>query len=195
MRIISSFLCMLVLILSMVPSVVFADETTLPAEEPTETTESIEVQESELCELYIDNTHIYDYMTQSYSQGYEPQISGDYAVVVLPLSYTGDLMPDKLRATVDLGDVSISPFEIKNYEQTVYPQIHKATDGSENNIFLVQFWLEMKTERINGSYPVTVTVKGEETEAVFTVYVILQMELTRTQSRLSLMLSLRRMSL
>ena len=64
MRIISYFLCMLVLILSMVSSVVFADETTLPAEEPTETTESIEVQESELCELYIDNTHVYDYMAR-----------------------------------------------------------------------------------------------------------------------------------
>ena len=171
MRIISSFLCMLVLILSMVPSVVFADETTLPAEEPTETTESIEVQESELCELYIDNTHVYDYMTQSYSQGYEPQISGDYAVIVLPLSCTGNLISNQLRATVDLGDVSISPFEIKNYEQTVYSGVHTASDGSQNNIFLVQFWLEMSPNRINGTYPVTVTVKGEGTEAMFTIYV------------------------
>lgn len=123
------------------------------------------------CSLLLDNAHVYDYMPQSYAEGYEPQTVGDYAVLVLPLSCDADEAPESVRASVSLGDPSSSPFVIKNYEQTVPLAMHTASDGNAYPRYLVQFWLAMYTDRMNGCYPVEVQVSGGDAAASFTLYV------------------------
>ncbi len=117
--------------------------------------------------LAIDNARTYENMQQSYAAGYEPEIQGDYAVVVLPLVCESGDAPDSVRVSLDLGGGS-SPFVVKNYEQTVPLASHPAEDGSINLCYLAEFWLAMRGDRINGSYPVQMQVQGGEN---YTVYV------------------------
>lgn len=115
----------------------------------------------------IDNAHIYGHMQQSYAAGYEPEILGDYAVIVLPLICTEGDAPDALRVSVGL-EASGSPFVVKNYEQTVPLAEHPASDGASYPCYLAEFWLAMYTDRVNGCYPVT--LQTQEAGA-YTVYV------------------------
>ena len=102
--------------------------------------------------ILIDNTHIYEHMMQSYSQGYEPIIDGNDAIVVLPLCCTEGEPPASLRVSVGLP--SDSPFTMKNYEQTVPLAAHTDTEGNVYEIYLVEFRLAMHSERMNGCYPI-----------------------------------------
>lgn len=116
--------------------------------------------------LLIDNAHIYEHMQRSYAQGYEPVIEGDEAVIVLPLICEEPEKPDSVRMSVQL--TPDSPFIVRNYEQTVSLSIHTDTDGAEHEIYLAVFRLEMRTDRMNGSYPVR--IQASEFGA-YTVYV------------------------
>ncbi|MCH5353429.1 MAG: hypothetical protein J1E06_08180 [Acutalibacter sp.] len=113
--------------------------------------------------LTIDNENIYKDMAKSYSQGYVPSISGGYAVVVLPLLCDGELRDDRLRAAVTLGDTSSSPFVGKNYEKTVSLAAHEVNGGKKTvQGYCVSFSLQLKTDRYNGTYPVSVRISGED---------------------------------
>ena len=116
--------------------------------------------------LLIDNAHIYANMQQSYAQGYEPLIDGDYAVIVLPLCCESAEKPDSVRVSVGLEPGS--PFVVKNYEQTVSLAVHTDTDGSAHEIYLAEFWLAMYRDRVNGCYPVMLQVADF---GAYTVYV------------------------
>lgn len=116
--------------------------------------------------LLIDNTHVYAHMQQSYSQGYEPVIEGDDAVIVLPLICEAEEKPDSVRISVT--PQPDSPFIVRSYEQTVPLALHADTDGAEHEIYLAEFRLAMHAERMNGSYPVQL-LAGEL--GAYTVYV------------------------
>lgn len=138
----------------------FAEE--LPAE-----TEIPEIVPKAAPVLQIDNSHIYEFMEQSYAQGYEPLTDGGYAVIVLPLCCADDEKPESLRVSVGL-DAGSAAFIVKNYEQTVPLAMHTANDGTEQEIYLAEFWLELSPERVNGCYPVQIQV---EDFSAYTVYV------------------------
>lgn len=120
--------------------------------------------------ISIDNQNVYEGMDMSFSEGYIPRVTGGYAVVVLPLLCEGTLAGNQLCASVDLGNSATIPFVCKNYEKTV-----SCTSAS---IYLVSFSLELKHDRTNGNYPVSVSVTatdsaGNGIRETFTVYVVI----------------------
>lgn len=120
--------------------------------------------------LSIDNQNIYEGMDKSYSEGYVPRVSGGYATVVIPLVCDGELEGNKLCASVSLGDSMSMPFVCKNYEKTI-----SLTSGS---LYLVSFSLELKWDRVNGNYPVSVNISatdknGNAIQETITVYIVI----------------------
>lgn len=120
--------------------------------------------------LSIDNQNTYDGMDKSYSEGYVPRVSGGYATVVIPLICDGELEGNKLCASVNLGDSMSMPFVCKNYEKTV--------SLSAESLYLVSFSLELKWDRVNGNYPVSVNISatdknGNAIQETITVYIVI----------------------
>ena len=120
--------------------------------------------------LSIDNQNIYEGMDKSYSEGYVPRVSGGYATVVIPLICDGELEGNRLCASVNLGDSMSMPFVCKNYEKTV--------SLSANNLYLVSFSFELKWDRVNGNYPVSVNISatdknGNAIQETITVYIVI----------------------
>lgn len=126
--------------------------------------------------LYVDNKNVYAHMTRSYAQGYIPLVEGGEVYLVLPLLCEGDLAGDSLRARVGLGEPG-GPFVTKNYERTVELSLNPVNGGREKVPgYWVCFPLELRGDRDNGSYPVTVSVSAREknggaVQEEFTVYV------------------------
>ena len=115
--------------------------------------------------LHIDSTTLYPGMENTYAQGYIPQIENGKACIVLPL--TGDTYDQKVIMSVDLGSTADSPFVYGNYSQTA-----DLWDG----VYLFRLEIPLATNRINGTYPVTLTaaylnVAGNQTQQSFTIYV------------------------
>ena len=120
--------------------------------------------------LSIDNQNIYEGMDKSYSEGYVPRVSGGYATVVIPLICDGELEGNRLCASVNLGDSMSMPFVCKNYEKTV--------SLSAESLYLVSFSLELKWDRVNGNYPVSVNISatdknGNAIQETITVYIVI----------------------
>lgn len=127
--------------------------------------------------LYIDNKNIYKGMDKSYSEGYVPSVKKGYVYLVLPLQCEKELKKDTIRTTVHLGDGDTIPFVRKNYEKNFKKEKCKVSNKSKKTeCYLVSYALQLKEDRYNGSYPVTVNVSaidnnGDEIEQVFTTYV------------------------
>lgn len=113
--------------------------------------------------LTIDNENVYKNMEKSYSQGYVPTVSNGYATVVLPLICDGELQGNSLRAAVTLGDTASSPFVGKNYEKTFFLVSHEINSGKGTvKGYCISFSLQLKNDRYNGTYPVSVRVSAED---------------------------------
>lgn len=126
--------------------------------------------------LFLDNTNIYENMEKSYSQGYMPAVRGNEAILVLPLLCEGELKGNCLRARVGLGDAQ-SPFIKNNYEKTVELSLNPVNQGKKQvEGYCVSFPLALKSQRVNGSYPVAIEIMaagngGAILQETFTVYV------------------------
>lgn len=127
--------------------------------------------------LTIDNQHVYEGMDASYAGGYVPKIEKNKAVLVLPLLAKQKLAHEQITVSVTFGGAESEPFVYKNYEKAVPFGYHKMTGKSEKTgCYLVSFALQLKKERVNGSYPVTLSIRaegemGDEIRQDFTVYV------------------------
>lgn len=127
--------------------------------------------------LVIDNQNIYEGMDNSYSGGYVPKTDGKKAVVVLPLLAKRKLAGNRMTVTLRFGESENLPFVQKNYEKAVlYGQHKTANKNGKSGCYLVAFDLELKKERYNGNYPVTLSIRaedeaGNEISQEFTVYV------------------------
>lgn len=127
--------------------------------------------------LTIDNQHVYEGMDASYDGGYVPKIEKDKAVLVLPLMSKQKLAHEQITVSVTFGGAESEPFVYKNYEKAVPFGYHKTAGRSEKTgCYLVSFALQLKNERVNGSYPVTLSIRaegetGDEIRQDFTVYV------------------------
>ncbi len=127
--------------------------------------------------LTIDNQHVYEGMDASYGGGYVPKIEKDKVVLVLPLMSKQKLAHEQITVSVSFGGAESEPFVYKNYEMAVPFGYHKTAGRSETTgCYLVSFALQLKKERVNGSYPVTLSIRaegetGDEIRQDFTVYV------------------------
>lgn len=116
-------------------------------------------------QLIIDSDTLYNGMDKTYQQGYVPRIFNGRVYIILPL--LGKTYDGKVTVTADLGATANSPFVFGNYSQTVGA-------GWGAYVFLME--IPLISERINGSYPVTLKadyldVLGNQTQQTFTVYV------------------------
>lgn len=123
--------------------------------------------------LAIDTERVYTGMESSYAEGYLPAVSGGQVTIVLPL--LPETAAGPLTASVHLGDPANSPFIHKNYERQ-FNRKHFTFGDETVECYLVQFDLELSADRLNGSYPVTITVRGRSGEGEafsqqFTIYV------------------------
>lgn len=127
--------------------------------------------------LAIDNQNVYEGMETSYAGGYVPKVQKEKAFLVLPLLSKKKLAHDQVTVSVTFGDAENVPFVYKNYEKTVSFGYYKTQKKAEKSgCYLISFVLKLKKERHNGSYPVTLSVGGEdeagnEIRQEFTVYV------------------------
>lgn len=127
--------------------------------------------------LTIDNQYVYEGMDASYAGGYVPKIEKNKALLILPLLAKQKLVHEQMTVSVMFGGAESEPFVYKNYEKAVSFGYHKTAGRSEKTgCYLVSFALQLKKERINGSYPVTLSVQaegetGDEIRQDFTVYV------------------------
>ena len=108
--------------------------------------------------LAIDTIHVYEGMEKSYAEGYLPVVSKDQALVVLPL--LAPTAAGSLTVTVNLGDPAHTPFVYQNYEKQFASNSYTFED-EQVNCFLLHFALPLKTERLNDTYPIILTVKGK----------------------------------
>lgn len=115
-------------------------------------------------QLIIDSRNLYEGMDRTYAQGYVPRIVNGRAYIILPL--LGETYDGKATVTADLGATADSPFIFGNYSQTA--------GGWGRYVFALE--IPLVSERINGSYPVTLKVDyldvlGQQKQQSFTVYV------------------------
>lgn len=114
--------------------------------------------------LSIDNKNKYDGMDKTYQEGYVPTISSGKVILVVPILCDGDVKNNTLKTSLSLGDTSAAPFVIKNYEKDVTLLENKVNCGATTvNSYLIAYTLDLKAERINGSYPVILNIKAEDT--------------------------------
>lgn len=127
--------------------------------------------------LMIDSQNCYDGMDKAYAEGYVPMVKNGNVYLVVPISSSVPLKGNCLRASLNLGNAETAPFVIKNYEKNIslsQSYVNGGTGTAES--YVAAFWLELKADRYNGGYPVTVSVMGEdeagnEVSQEFTVYV------------------------
>lgn len=130
-------------------------------------------------ELFIDNQNIYEGMDNSYSGGYSPKTDGTKAVVVLPLLAKHKLAGNRITVSLRFGESENLPFVQKNYEKAVSYGWHKTRNkAARAGCYLITFSLTLKKQRVNGNYPVMISVaaedeKGNEISQEFTVYVVI----------------------
>lgn len=128
--------------------------------------------------LLLDDTDIFEGMSASYQQGYEPTVENHTAVIVLPL-YTQEEELESIQVTPDLGATDGSPFVYRNYQKTVQKTTEQINGSSDTeDVFLVRFELELQTDYYNGIYPVVLNVsyrlQNVNYEKSFTCYVQLR---------------------
>ena len=113
--------------------------------------------------FFLDDSHRYEGMAQSYRDGYLPTVENGRAILILPLLADGEVEGDRLTVAPELGSTESSPFVYRNYQQTVTASRETPLDGGEPvELYLVRLSLELSPDRYNGVYPVgvTVTAKG-----------------------------------
>ncbi len=111
-------------------------------------------------EFVIDSAHVYPNMDTAYEDGYSPVIKDGKAWIVLPLIYEDiALQPDSVTASVDFGNISGSPFEIKQYKKEFRPDNYTLPGGDAKRAYLVEFDLGLKNNRVNGTCLVNITIQ------------------------------------
>lgn len=169
----------LVLIFSLFPSAIaLAEGEKVDMPSATATPVPEETKASERAEFAIDTQYVYTGMDKSYAQGYMPMVSDGVATVVLPLIVSNGGACDTVTASLNLGDPSTAPFVFKNYVSEFKWGTY-AVAGGDASCCLIAFSLALRTDRLNGSYPVVVHAEGRTQDGVvlsgdFTLYVVIE---------------------
>lgn len=127
--------------------------------------------------LLLDNENTYEGMDKPYESGYMPSVANNEATIVLPVLCDGKLKDDELRFSIDLGSAEQSPFVFKNYDKNVSLVQQPVKNSTELiSAYLCSLNLELKQDRYNDSYPVTITANGVDEKGIeiteqFTLFV------------------------
>lgn len=117
--------------------------------------------------ISIDTNKKYSGMNASFSKGYVPSIQKNTMHLVVPFQTDLPLKQQALLVGVSFEREENSPFYFKNYQKKV----------KQNNrgIYLYQCRIKLKKDRVNGQYPLRLTVQAQTAEEVvlqeFTIYV------------------------
>ena len=126
--------------------------------------------------LSIDVKHRYSGMDRPFEDGYQPGISNGDVYLVLPLLANQPLKDDQIRVALNLGSGE-SPFVIANYQKDFHLDSFTPEGEKEaQELFLVNFAVELRWDRMNGVYPVEFRVSGqsltgETVEQTYTLFV------------------------
>lgn len=119
------------------------------------------VKMAEAARLIVDSQNRYMDMEKSYSEGYVPKVEDGKAILVVPFQCEEELKNHLLRISLHLGDAQNMPFVCKNYKKNVALQRVNINDSAETaECYLAVFELELREDRQNGSYPVTLEVQA-----------------------------------
>ncbi len=152
-------------------------ESDVPTTQAPQDAATTEEKKQETVTLSIDNQNKYNGMTRTYADGYIPSVSDNHVTLVFPIISEGLIRGDSLCAKLNLGDAQTAPFVFKNYEKTIRMQTVKVNDNAgEMQAYVADFTIDLKETRLNGSYPVILTVNGKdmsgnEISQEFTTYV------------------------
>ena len=99
----------------------------------------------------VDQDHIYQGMNRSWRQGYEPSISGNKLMLILPL------LSDRAQGAIETWlipeDEALSPFR---------PQAAAVkTSRSESGAYVVRLPLDLYADRTNGDFRCVIRVTGK----------------------------------
>ncbi|MGB8452863.1 MAG: hypothetical protein WCD89_11100 [Anaerocolumna sp.] len=130
--------------------------------------------------LEIETKHTFQGMGDSYEKGYVPSADKDKATIVMPLDFKGtsQIKGNEITSMVGFDGTAKQSFQIKSYQKKFKQYQYTAKNGDKVSIFLVRFTLDLKKDRINGVYPINITVQyelgNEVKEQVFTAYVVIE---------------------
>ena len=118
--------------------------------------------------LIIDTENLYPDMTEAYKDGYIPSVSGGKANIVLPLilDNSADAITGSVTATVNYGDITDSPFVIGQYSKQVNSETYTQPDGDVTSAYVINFNLDLKNDRVNGTYLINIVVEYKASESV-----------------------------
>ncbi len=128
-------------------------------------------------QLIIDSMNRYNGMENTYSEGYIPTSTNGKVYIAVPVLCSGTVKDNTLRASINFTETENTPFVYKNYEKNVILQQNYVNDGINFiESYLADFYIELKEDRCNGSYPVVVNIQGtdgngNEIHQDFTIYV------------------------
>ena len=102
----------------------------------------------------IDERAVFNDMSRSYLQGYEPVISWDRLTMVIPIR--SEKAVGSIQAELIVANEDISPFK---------PQSMSArTQRVEDGLWAARFNLNLFSDRTNGDYPCTVRISGADAD-------------------------------
>lgn len=117
--------------------------------------------------ITIDANRKYEGMENSFAKGYEPSIKKNTMTVVVPFLSEAKIKDDKIIVGVSFEREENSPFYYKNYQK----KVKKSQDG----VYLYQCKIKLKEDRVNGQYPLHLSVQAQSEEDMvyqnFTIYV------------------------
>jgi len=104
-----------------------------------------------------DTVHTYAGMDSPYGQGYTPVTSGNTMTIVLPL--LSDVAQGDITATLAPKIVKSAPFKLQRLEKR-FSRKEYTFKQDKVSAYLVTFKLELYPSRINGEYPLVITISG-----------------------------------
>ena len=103
--------------------------------------------------ITVDTKKKYQGMNAAFSKGYEPSIQKNTMKLVIPFLANKELKKNKISVGVVFERDENSPFYYKNYQKEV--------KQSENGVYLYQCQIKLKKDRVNGQYPLHLSVKAQ----------------------------------
>lgn len=108
----------------------------------------------------VDQVNRYDRMSRPYGQGYEPSIADNTLVISLPL--LSDKAQGQLRAQLVPADPARMPIKADQSLEATALRRGIQVDGQETGLFRLSFRLALYKDRLNGEYPYSIQVKGQD---------------------------------
>lgn len=116
--------------------------------------------------ISIDTDKKYEGMKTSFAKGYMPSIKKNTMTLVVPFVVKLPLEDDSLLVGVSFEREENSPFVFRNYQK----RVKKSGAG----IYLYQCKIKLQKNRVNGQYPLHLTVQAQSAEGLlcqeFTIY-------------------------